>query len=236
MAKNNLIGVFFTVVLGCLIGPRHVLAKVVRYELTATKGSLNVSGKVEVDWALMINGGIPAPTLEFVEGDEAEITVHNKLQEEVSIHWHGILLPPEMDGVAYVNTPPIFAGQSFTFRFKIRQHGTYWYHSHTRLQEQKGIFGAIVVHPKEKAMAYDKDVVVVLSDWSDEDADDIMKNLRKDGDYYLHKKKSMRSWYGALRAGALGTFLNNEWTGMGGMDLSDVGYDAFLINGKPNTQ
>jgi FtsP/CotA-like multicopper oxidase with cupredoxin domain len=125
---------------------------------------------------------------------------------------------------------------SFTFRFKIRQHGTYWYHSHTRLQEQKGIFGAIVIHPRERTIAYDRDVVVVLSDWSDEDADQIMKNLRKDGDYYLYKKNSMRSWFGAARAGALGTYVSNEWTRMGGMDLSDVGYDAFLANGKRSSQ
>jgi FtsP/CotA-like multicopper oxidase with cupredoxin domain len=211
-------------------------AKVVRYELTATQGSANLSGKTDVDWALMINGSIPAPTLEFTEGDDAEITVHNKLSEEVSIHWHGILLTPEMDGVAYVNTPPILAGQSFTFRYKIRQHGTYWYHSHTRLQEQKGIYGAIIIHPKEKKLAYDKDVAIILSDWSDENADNIMKNLRKDGDYYLYKKKSMRSWFGAVQAGALGTYLGNEWTRMGGMDLSDVGYDAFLMNGKRDSQ
>jgi FtsP/CotA-like multicopper oxidase with cupredoxin domain len=183
-------------------------AKVVRYELTATKGTVNLSGKTEVDWALMINGSIPAPTLEFTEGDEAEIVVHNKLTEEVSIHWHGILLPPEMDGVAYVNTPPIHAGKSFTFRFAIRQYGTYWYHSHTKLQEQKGIYGGIIIHPRERKISYDKDLVVVLSDWSDENPDNIMKNLRKDGDYYLYKKNSVRSWLGAVRAGADGSRLN----------------------------
>jgi len=236
MMSAKLSGGIFAVVLGFLIGTAPAFGKVVRYELTATKGTANLSGKADVDWALMINGGIPAPTLEFVEGDDAEITVHNKLTEEVSIHWHGILLPPEMDGVAYVNTPPIVAGTSFTFRFKIRQHGTYWYHSHTKLQEQKGIFGALVIHPRVKTFAYDKDVVVLLSDWSDENADDVMKNLRKDGDYYLYKKNSLRSWFGAARAGALGTYLDNEWTRMGGMDLSDVGYDAFLINGKRNSQ
>jgi FtsP/CotA-like multicopper oxidase with cupredoxin domain len=228
---------FSLVLSSVVLGPATTsFAKVVRYELNATKGKVNLSGKSEVDWALMINGSIPAPTLEFTEGDEAEIVVHNKLAEEVSIHWHGILLPPEMDGVAYVNTPPIHAGESLTFRFKIRQHGTYWYHSHTRLQEQKGIYGGIIIHPREKKIAYDRDVVVVLSDWSDEDADHIMKNLRKDGDYYLYKKNSMRSWLGAVQAGALGTYVHNEWTRMGGMDLSDVGYDAFLANGKRSSQ
>ncbi|MCO5144502.1 MAG: multicopper oxidase domain-containing protein [Oligoflexia bacterium] len=212
-------------------------AKTVRYELTITKSEVNLSGKKNVDFALMVNRSIPAPTLEFTEGDDAEITVKNGLaNEEVSIHWHGLLLPPEEDGVAYVNTPPIFPGKERTFRFKIRQHGTFWYHSHTMLQEQKGVYGAFIIHPREKKIAYDKDLVVVLSDWSDENADQIMKNLRKDGDYYLHKKKSIRSYLGAIQAGGLTTMLKNEWDRMGGMDLSDVGYDSFLMNGKKDSQ
>lgn len=90
----------------------------------------------------MLNGSIPAPTLEFTEGDEAEIIVKNEIpDDELSVHWHGILLDPYMDGVPYVNTPPIFPGKSFTYKFKIRQHGTYWYHSHTNVQEQKGVYG-----------------------------------------------------------------------------------------------
>lgn len=220
------------------LGSTLAQAKLVKYELNISRQAINLSGKKTVDFALTVNGGIPAPTLEFTEGDEAEIVVRNNLtnNEEVSIHWHGILLPPEEDGVAYVNTPPIFPGKSHTFRFKIRQHGTYWYHSHTGVQEQKGVYGALVIHPKEKNYTYDKDVVVVLSDWSDEDASQIMKNLRKDGDYYLYKKDSIRSWSGAIRAGGFLTYLKNEWARMGGMDLSDVGYDAFLINGKKQSQ
>lgn len=211
--------------------------KTVRYELTATQGVVNLSGKKSVDWALMLNGSIPAPTLEFTEGDDAEIIVTNHIpDQELSIHWHGILLPPDMDGVAYVNNPPIKSGTSFTFRFKIRQHGTYWYHSHTALQEQKGVYGGIIIHPKKRTIAYDRDVVVVLSDWSDENADQIIRNLRKDGDYYLYKKGTVRSIWGAMQADALGTYFHNEWTRMGGMDLSDVGYDAFLINGKRTSQ
>ncbi len=212
-------------------------AKTVRYELNVENNPLNMSGKKEVNFALTVNGGIPAPTLEFTEGDDAEILVRNKLSnEEVSIHWHGILLPPGEDGVAYVNTPPIFAGKERLFKFKIRQNGTFWYHSHTAVQEQKGVYGALIIHPKKKAIQYDKDAVLVLSDWSDENADQVIRNLRKDGDYYLYKKNSMRSYVGAIRAGGLGTYLQNEWTRMGGMDLSDVGYDAFLINGKRDSQ
>ncbi len=211
-------------------------AKLVKYELRVSRGQVNLSGKESVDWALMVNGSIPAPTLEFTEGDEAEITVVNGLQEEVSTHWHGILLPWTEDGVAYTNTKPILAGESHTFRFPVRQHGTYWYHSHTMLQEQKGLYGAIVIHPRAEKLKYDKEAVAVISDWSDENADSILRNLKKDGDYYLYKKDSIRSYLGALSAGGLGTMLKNEWDGMGGMDLSDVGYDAFLINGKRDSQ
>jgi FtsP/CotA-like multicopper oxidase with cupredoxin domain len=214
-----------------------VNAKTVRYELIATKGRINLSGKQEVNFALMLNGSIPAPVLEFTEGDDAEIVLRNEIpDDELSVHWHGILLNPYMDGVPYVNTPPIFPGESFTYKFKVRQHGTYWYHSHTNVQEQKGLYGAIIIHPKKGLLKYDKDLVVVLSDWSDENASQILKNLRKDGDYYLFKKNTMRSWWGAIQAGKLKNFLVNEWTRMGGMDLSDVGYDAFLINGKKNSQ
>src|SRR3989344_849159 len=229
---------FFLAILGLLAsGAETGWAKTVRYQLTIRQHPVNLSGKRDVGFALAVNGSIPAPTLEFTEGDEAEIVVKNELpSEEASIHWHGILLPPEMDGVSYVNTPPILSGQSFTFRFPIRQHGTYWYHSHTMFQEQRGVYGALVIHPRKKRIAYDKDVVAVISDWSDKDGDSILNNLRKDGDYYLYKKDSIRSWFGALRAGSLGTYLKNEWIRMGGMDLSDVGYDAFLINGKRDSQ
>ncbi len=218
-------------------GAPQAFSKTIHYELNVTRNEVNLSGKKTVNFALMVNGSIPAPTLEFTEGDDAEIVVTNNLtDEEVSIHWHGILLPPEQDGVAYVNTPPIFPGKSHTFRFKIRQHGTYWYHSHTMVQEQKGVYGALVIHPKKKTISYDKDIVAVLSDWTDENADQVIRNLRKDGEYYAFKKGTVRSWTGAIQAGRLGTFLGNEWTRMGGMDVSDVGYDAFLINGKRDSQ
>ncbi len=212
-------------------------AAVVRRELIVEKGKVDMSGRKTVSFALTVNGGIPAPTLEFTEGDEVEIAVVNRIpDEEVSIHWHGILLPSEMDGVPYVTTPPIHPGETFTFRYKLRQSGTYWYHSHTNVQEQKGVYGAFIIHPKKRTLKYDRDLVVVLSDWSDEDARSILKNLRKDGDYYLYKKGTMRSWLGAWRAGALKTYWNYDWTRMGGMDYSDVGYDAFLINGKRSLQ
>ena len=235
---SNLRNVFVSVgfVIAVLFSGQ-IEAKTVKYELTVSKENINLSGKKTVDWALMVNGNIPAPTLEFTEGDDAEILVKNHLtNEEISIHWHGILLPPEEDGVAYVNTPPIFPGKSRLFKFKIRQNGTYWYHSHTAVQEQKGVYGAFIIHPKKETIKADKEIAVVLSDWSDENADQIIRNLRKDGDYYLYKKDSVRSIGGAIKGGSLKTYFSNEWQRMGGMDLSDVGYDAFLINGKKDSQ
>ncbi len=219
-----------------LLSSISVLAEAVRYELRIANQKVNITGK-EVDFAITVNGSIPAPTLEFTEGDDAEIKVINELSnDEASIHWHGILLPPEEDGVPYVATPPIFPGNSRTFKFKVRQHGTYWYHSHTSVQEQKGVYGAFIIYPKKQIIKTDKDAVVVLSDWSDENADQILKNLRKDGDYYQYKKKSVRSIFGAIQAGQFKTYLKNEWSRMGGMDISDVAYDAFLINGKAESQ
>lgn len=222
--------------LNCFSAPSF--AKTVKYSLVVEQKAVNMSGKKTVDFALTVNGGIPAPTLEFTEGDDAEITVTNKIPsgEDVSIHWHGILLPPLEDGVPFVNTPPIYRGQSRTFKFPIRQNGTYWYHSHTMLQEQKGVFGSIVIHPKKEIIKVDKDVVVVLSDWSDENADQILRNLKKDGDFYLYKKGTIRSYFDAAKNGKLTNQFKNEWTRMGGMDLSDIGYDAFLINGKKDSQ
>lgn len=209
-------------------------AKVVRYELTVTNQKINLSGNREVDFALLINGTYPGPILEFQEGDEAEILVTNLVpKQDLSMHWHGILLPPDMDGVAYVTNPPIKTGKSLLFRFPIKQSGTYWYHSHTGVQEQKGVLGAIVIHPKKSRLKFDREIVLVLSDWTDENPDQVLRNLKKDGDYYLYKKGTLRSIGGALQAGKLSTYLHGEWTRMGAMDLSDVGYDRFLVNGKP---
>lgn len=227
---------FYRALIICAAFHGEAWAKVVHYDLNIENRPFQVTGR-NVDFAILVNGGIPGPVLEFTEGDEAEIVVKNSMPKgEVSIHWHGILLPPMEDGVPYVNTPPILPGQSRTFRFPIRQHGTYWYHSHTGVQEQKGVYGAIVIHPKKPTVKATKEATVVMSDWSDENAEQILKNLRKDGDYYLYKKDSVRSIGGALKAGEFKSYLANQWNRMGGMDLSDVGYDAFLINGRRDSQ
>lgn len=237
MKEGKLTMKFLILFFALALLPLSSHAKRVEYTLVATKEKVNVSGKKTIDFALLLNNQIPAPTLEFTEGDVAVIKLVNNIpEEEISVHWHGLLLDPYMDGVPYVNTPPIRSGESFTFEFPLRQSGTYWYHSHTGVQEQKGLYGAFIIHPKEKKIKSDKDLVLVLSDWIDENPNQVLANLRKDGDYYTFKKNTMRSWAGAIKQGSLKNYLYNEWTRMGGMDLSDVGYDAFLINGKKEYQ
>lgn len=209
-----------------------LFAGTVHYDLVIEHKSANISGKEMVDFAISVNGTIPAPTLKFKEGDIAEIRVINKLKEEASVHWHGILLPNAMDGVSYITTPPILPGTEYTFKFPIRQSGTYWYHSHTHLQEQRGVYGAIVIQPQKQRISATHDVVALVSDWIDEDPSSVLRNLKKSGDYYLFKKGNVPSYFGAIQNGGLGSLLSSEWTRMGAMDLSDIGYDAFLINGK----
>jgi FtsP/CotA-like multicopper oxidase with cupredoxin domain len=118
-------------------------AATVEYELTIAQQEVNITGKTAR--GMTINGAIPGPTLRFKEGDIARIHVHNRMSVETSIHWHGVLVPPDMDGVPYVSFPPIKPGAIFTYEFPIRQSGTYWYHSHTSLQEQSGVYGSIVI-------------------------------------------------------------------------------------------
>ncbi len=128
------------------VGALPAGAATVEYNLTIAEKEVNFTGKPCT--ALAVNGTIPAPTLTFHEGDLAIIHVTNAMQEEASIHWHGMLVPNRMDGVPFVTYPPIKPGETFDYRFPIRQHGTYWYHSHTRLQEQRGVYGALRILPR----------------------------------------------------------------------------------------
>lgn len=188
--------------------------------------------------ALAINGGIPGPTLRFREGDVARIRVHNRLaNEETSIHWHGLLLPNVQDGVPYITTPPIEPGTSRTFEFELRHAGTYWYHSHTGLQEQSGVYGSIVVEPRTGiAERADRDEVVVLSDWTLERPGEVMRTLMSGNPWYSLKKGSTQSVVEAAKAGELTSFREREKSRMPPMDISDVAYDAFLANGKRGFQ
>jgi FtsP/CotA-like multicopper oxidase with cupredoxin domain len=206
-------------------------AQDVHYELNVDYKTVNFSGQEAK--AMAINNSIPGPVLEFTEGDIAIIKVINHTNDMASIHWHGLLLPQEQDGVPYLTYFPIDAGATFEYQFELKHAGTYWYHSHTRIDEQKGQYGAIVVHPKDGYQdKFDHDVVVQLSDWTDEDPLDVLKNLKKDGDWYAHKKNSVISLKGYLENSNLDAWVSNRWQRMEGMDVSDVGYDAFLANGQ----
>lgn len=203
------------------------------YNLTVENIVANFTG-VDVKHALAINGSIPAPTLRFNLGDTAVINVKNTTNEPTTLHWHGLLVPWDQDGPQFANTRIIEPGKSHTFRFPIRHTGTFWYHSHTELQEQRGLYGAIVIEDDHDRFETDHDLVMVMSDWTNEHPDTVLSNLKMDGDYYVYKKKTDASIYSAIRAGKFWDYLKSEWTKMGPMDLSDVGYDAFLINGKQN--
>ena len=168
-------------------------AATVEYDLEIAERVLSPAGKPVK--ALTINDTMPGPTLRFREGDTAVIHVHNRLKhEETSTHWHGLLLPNEQDGVPYVTTPPIKAGQTHTFTFPLRHAGTYWFHSHTGLQEQRGVFGSIVVLPRGgEAEHADVDQVMVLSDWTNENPHEVLRSLKRGTNWYPVKKGTAQS-------------------------------------------
>lgn len=210
------------------------LAEVVEVELTLARRPVTIAD-AGLPAAMTVNGGIPGPVLRFREGDTARIHVHNAMDEDTSIHWHGLLVPPGMDGVPYVSFPPIAPHSTFTYEFPIRQSGTYWYHSHTRLQEQRGVYGAIVILPRDGEAEEDRDHAVVLSDWTGQDPDGVLRTLRSGNHYYAIAKGSGQSVAGAARLGMLGDFFTRELQRMPPMDISDVAYDWFLANGRPET-
>ena len=221
-------------ILFLLLSAAALHARLVEYDLTVAEQSWSPGDGVKAVRALTLNGGIPGPTLRFREGDTARIRVHNQLKhEETSIHWHGLLVPNLQDGVPYVTTPPIQAGTTRTFEFPLKHAGTYWYHSHTGLQEQRGVYGSIVIEPKGgEPVKADRDHVVVLSDWTREHPNEVMRTLMRGSDWYALRKGSMQSVTGAAKAGALQDFWDRERTRMPAMDVSDVAYDAFLANGR----
>jgi FtsP/CotA-like multicopper oxidase with cupredoxin domain len=206
-------------------------AKTVEYQLTIAEEQVNITGKPVK--GMTINGGIPGPTLRFTEGDTAVMHVTNKMDVPTSVHWHGLLVPPDMDGVPGISFPPIKPGATFTYRFTLRQKGTYWYHSHSGLQEQRGVYGSIVILPKERNRGADKDHVVVLSDWTDKNPKEILRNLRRGSEFFGVEKKTAQSVLGAAKTGKLGEYFQREAMRMPAMDLADVAYDSFLVNGRP---
>ena len=207
------------------------IGPVVEYHLYVNDTTVNFTGRKKK--ALAINGQIPAPTLRFTEGDSAVIHVHNLLNDEVSIHWHGVLLPNEQDGVHVLNTPPIHAGQTHTFRYRIIQNGTLWYHSHTGVQEQEGLYGPLVFYPAvtEKEAGKNEEVLQ-LSDWRDERGSSILRSLKRRNEWYAIKKRGVQSWGEAIAKGHFNDKVQMEWTRMPGADVSDVYYQKHLMHGQ----
>ena len=213
---------------------------IVRYDLTIKDTIVNFSGKEKR--AIAVNGQIPMPTLTFTEGDIAEIVVHNKLKESTSLHWHGLFLPNKEDGVPYLTQMPIKPNETFTYRFPIIQSGTHWYHSHSGLQEQNGMYGSMVLLKKKDDPTFRKgiddlpEVPIILSEWTDIKPKNVQRMLRNANDWAAIKKGTVQSYSEAIKAGHFKTKLGNEMKRMLAMDVSDVYYDKFLINGKNESQ
>ena len=220
-------------IIHCLIlFPLLIGARTVDYPLTIAQKNITIKGKTST--ALAINNSIPSPTLYFNEGDVARIEVRNNLKNEpTSLHWHGLLLPNDQDEVPFLTTPQINPGSSLTYHFPLTHPGTYWYHSHAGLQEQRGIYGAIVVRPKKQSgPTVDRDYVMVLSDFTHENPSLVMRTLMRGSNYYAIRKGTMQSITGAIRAGSLSEYWAREKSRLLPMDVSDIAYDAFLINGR----
>ena len=205
------------------------------YDLTIGEASVTVDGKAYD--RLAINGTIPGPLLRFTEGDDAVIRVTNTLDEPTSLHWHGLKLPGLMDGVTGFNGyPGIAPGETFTYRFKIRQSGTYWYHSHTGLQEQDGIYAPLVIAPESgETVKTERDYVVMLSDIHPERGMRILRNLKVDPGYYNYGKRTLGDFFRDVDKKGLSAALKDraEWgeMRMDPTDLADVTGYTYLING-----
>jgi FtsP/CotA-like multicopper oxidase with cupredoxin domain len=196
--------------------------------------------------AIAVNDQIPGPILHFKKGDHVTIHVYNRLDRETAIHWHGVLVPWQMDGVLGVTQRGIPPGGVFHYQFTLYQSGTYWYHAHAGLQEQLGLYGAFLIDPpKQPSYAYTKDYVVVLSDWSNTHPDQILANLKKEGDYYSPRfplqpslMKFIHDYRKASpeeRQNLIADYKMMQQMRMSIYDISDVAYDAFLLNGQPNS-
>lgn len=212
-------------------------------ELRGDKFALEI-GRMPVNftgrdaWAKTVNGSLPAPVLRWREGDTVELRVTNRLREDTSLHWHGILLPANMDGVPGLSFHGIRPGESWLYRFHVRQAGTYWYHAHSSLQEAVGAYGAIVIEPRDPdPVAADREHVILLSDWSDEDPHAIVRKLRIQADYYnLHKRTVGDFLRDARRDGFDAALADRKAWGrmrMSPTDLADVTSQTYtyLANG-----
>eukprot|EP00439_Symbiodinium_sp_Y106_P088563 s1_g1099.t1 len=205
------------------------------YSLTIGEIDVNFTGSPAT--ALAVNGQVPGPELRFTDGEEVVIHVTNTLDVMSSIHWHGLLLPPEMDGVPGMSFDGIPPGETFTYRFTIRQTGTYWYHSHSGYQEQQGVYGPLIIEPRVKdPAAFDREHTIVLSDWLDTDPADVHANLKSMSDYYNYAQRTLGDFFGLAADEGLAA-ATSERLAWGNMrmtptDLSDVSGYTYLLNGQ----
>lgn len=207
-----------------------------RFDLTLASQAVNFTGTERV--ATTVNGSVPGPILRWREGDLVTLNVTNRLTEQSSIHWHGIILPTGMDGVPNISFKGIDPGETFRYQFDVRQNGTFWYHSHSGFQEQTGMYGAIIIDPLEpEPFSYNREYVILLSDWSDENPASIYAKLKKMSGYYNFAERTTGDLVRDIREKGLA----QTWTErsmwnrmrMSDRDLSDVsGYTyTFLMNG-----
>jgi CopA family copper-resistance protein len=208
-----------------------------RFDLTVGTLPVNITGKPRIAHA--VNGSVPGPLLRVREGDSVTINVRNTLRESTSIHWHGLYLPSAMDGVPGLSFRGIAPGETFTYRFPIRQAGTYWYHSHSGTQEQTGMYGALILEPRgREPYTYQRDYVVLLSDWTDEEPMTIVSNLKQQPDYYNVNRRTLGTFMADVRRDGLPATVDDRlaWGGMRMsptdiMDVTGATY-TFLMNGR----
>ncbi|MDE4040354.1 copper resistance system multicopper oxidase [Acinetobacter pittii] len=236
---SSLVAVF-----GLLVSPWS-LAAIKEYHLNINEQLVNVTGKPLK--RITVNGKFTAPLLEFEEGDDAVIHVHNQLKnQDTSLHWHGLLLPGLMDGVPGFNGfKGIAPNGDFVYRFKVKQNGTYWYHAHSKGQEQDGLYGPLVIYPKGKMPVAahektDRDYVVMLSDFHNSSSDSIMKNLKKSAEYYQNRRETVSDVLKQVKTQGLKAIWQDRsmWNQMRMLktDMSDVTGYTFLVNGKTPQQ
>lgn len=207
-----------------------------QFDLTVAEHAVDLTGNR--GRAVLANGSLPAPVLRWREGDTVTIRVRNELDEATSLHWHGIVLPANMDGVPGLSFHGIAPGTTFTYRFPVRQSGTYWYHSHSGFQEQLGLYGALVIDPREpEPFAYDREHVVLLSDWTERDPRQLYRLLKKQSDYFNYNRRTLGDFVRDSRRGGVQAALQERlaWARMrmSPADLADVSGAAYtyLLNG-----
>ena len=208
------------------------------FDLVIEDVAANFTGRPAI--ATTVNGSVPGPLLRWREGETVTISVTNRLSAATSIHWHGVRSPADMDGVPGLSFPGIAPGETFVYRIPVRQHGTYWYHSHSRFQEQTGHYSPLIIEPKGKDhIDYDREYVILLSDWTDENPETVFSNLKQQSDYYNVHQRTVGTFFSDVRRKGLRATISDRlmWgrMNMNPTDILDVSGETYtyLINGQP---